>query len=212
MLSDLRTAHLKGRLRFNGSMEGLGMLYGVVQRLVLKASAGSVGGASPGSDERLVAEFSRNAHAFAVSATRQPQDTLAAMQRSVLNEANCNAAIVSQPVFRSSTRMAPRHEGFSDWQWPFLMNRCMALPSGLFELVMEYMPLPRVWQWSLLRLKRRCKLAPQQAVQDLSVIMDEILCDSAIFAGADQKNLLMKINRSPQVTPFTLYSNVVQRA
>jgi len=207
MLSDLRTAHLQGRLRFNGSMEGLGMLYGVVQRLVLKASAAgsnnTAGGASPSSDERLVAEFSRNAHTFAVSATRQPQDTLAAMQRSVLNEANCNAAILSQPVFRSSTRMAPRHEGFSDWQWPFLMNRCMALPSGIFELVMEYMPLPRVWQWSLLRLKRRCKLAPQQAVQDLSVIMDEILCDSAIFAGADQKNLLMKINRSPQVTSST---------
>ena len=87
--------------------------------------------------------------------------------------------------------------------------RCMSLPSGLFELVMEYMPLPRVWQWSLLRLKRRCKLAPQQAVQDLSVIMDEILCDSAIFAGTDQKNLMLKINRSPQVLSIILLINPV---
>lgn len=183
------------------------MLYGVVQRLLLKNSVGNGGSASPSADERLVAEFNRNGHAFAVSATRQPQDTLAAMQRSVLGEANCNAAILSQPVYRSSARMAPRHEGYSDWQWPFLMNRCMSLPSRLFELVMEYMPLPRVWQWSLLRLKRRCKLAPQQAVQDMSVIMDEILCDSAIFAGTDQKNLLIKINRSPQVTlPSLLFT------
>ena len=64
---------------------------------------------------------------------------------------------------------------------------------------MEYMPSPRVWQWSLLRLKRRCKLAPHQALMDLSVIMDEILRDSVIFSGVDQSNLLMKINRSPQV-------------
>ena len=73
------------------------------------------------------------------------------------------------------------------------------MPSGVFELIAEYMPLPRVWQWSLLRLKRRCKLAPHQAVQDLCVIMDEILRDSAIFAGRDQTNLLIKINQSPQV-------------
>lgn len=76
----------------------------------------------------------------------------------------------------------------------------MSLPSGIFELIMEMLPLPRVWQWSLLRLKRRCKLAPHQAVQDLSIIMDEIIRDSSIFAGGDQTNLLMKINRSPQVS------------
>jgi len=80
-----------------------------------------------------------------------------------------------------------------------LKYRCMSLPSGLFELVMEYMPMPRVWQWSLLHLKRRCKLAPHQAVLDMSIIIDEILADAAIFAGTDQKFLLIKLNRSPQV-------------
>lgn len=76
----------------------------------------------------------------------------------------------------------------------------MSLPSGIYELIMEMLPLPRVWQWSLLRLKRRCKLAPHQAVQDISVIMDEIIRDSGIFGGSDQTNLLLRINRSPQVT------------
>jgi hypothetical protein len=74
------------------------------------------------------------------------------------------------------------------------------MPDGVFEHIMEYLPLPRVWQWSLLRLPRRCKLAPNQAMLDMSVIMDEILRDSLIFAGADQTNLLVKLNRSPHVS------------
>ncbi len=73
------------------------------------------------------------------------------------------------------------------------------MPSGVFELIMDYMPLPRIWQWSLLRLSRRCKLAPQQAMIDMSIIMDEILKDTMIFAGLDQTNQLVKISRSPQV-------------
>lgn len=78
----------------------------------------------------------------------------------------------------------------------------MSLPSGVFELVMEMLPLPRVWQWSLTMLKKRCKLAPYQAVQDISILMDEVLCDMNIFVGSDQRNLLMKINQSPQVMCF----------
>ena len=75
----------------------------------------------------------------------------------------------------------------------------MNLPAGIFETIMEYMPMPRVWQWSLLRLKRRCKLAPHQAHYDMGVIMDEILRDSALFVGQDQSNLCMRVARSPQV-------------
>lgn len=81
----------------------------------------------------------------------------------------------------------------------------MSMPSGVFELIMDYMPLPRIWQWSLLRLSRRCKLAPQQAMIDMSIIMDEILKDTMIFAGLDQTNQLVKISRSPQVRMFRLH-------
>lgn len=76
----------------------------------------------------------------------------------------------------------------------------MGMPNGVFELIMDYMPLPRIWQWSLLRLSRRCKLAPQQAMIDMSIIMDEILKDTIIFAGLDQTNQMVKITRSPQVS------------
>jgi len=75
----------------------------------------------------------------------------------------------------------------------------MSLPSGVFELVMEMLPSPRVWQWSLFRMPRRCKLAPQQAMIDMSIMIDEILKDSVLFGGEDQRNQLIKISRSPQV-------------
>ena len=74
----------------------------------------------------------------------------------------------------------------------------MDLPPGVFELIADMLPMPRVWQWSILRLKRRCKLAPHQAVCDITIIMDEILTDACVFAG-HQQSLLVRINQNPQV-------------
>lgn len=133
-----------------------------------------------------------------------PADALRQLGDLVDIEVRRNDLVAHMPVYRSSARLAKRVGGYSDWQWPILMQRCMGLTPGIFELIMDYLPSPRVWQWSLLRLKRRCKLAPLRAVQDLSVIMDEILCDSVIFSGRDQTNLLIKLNRSPQIHDFLL--------
>ena len=78
--------------------------------------------------------------------------------------------------------------------------RCLDLPEGVYENIIEYMPQPRIWQWTLTRVKLRCKLSPLQAMLDISTVMDEILCDSCIIAGADQQQMLVKINKSPQVS------------
>lgn len=75
----------------------------------------------------------------------------------------------------------------------------MELPFGVFELIVEFMPSPRVWQWAMWRLTERAKLAPHQSIKDIGYIMDEILADSNIFVGSDQSNLLIRINRSPEV-------------
>ena len=126
ILLELRAAHQSGRLRFNGAMEGVGILHGAVRRLVTKAitaAATTTLDSEPSADDRVVSEFMRNAHVSSVAATKHPQDTLVALQRSVLMERDCNAAIRAQPVYRASSKMALRHEGYSDWQWPFLMNR-----------------------------------------------------------------------------------------
>jgi hypothetical protein len=85
--------------------------------------------------------------------------------------------------------------------------RCMDLPPGVFELIADMLPMPRVWQWSILRLKRRCKLAPHQAVCDINIIMDEILTDSCIFPGP-QQSLLVRISQNPQVH-FSLISSYI---
>lgn len=77
--------------------------------------------------------------------------------------------------------------------------RCMDLPPGVFELIADMLPMPRVWHWSILRLKRRCKLAPHQAVCDINIIMDEILTDACIFPGP-QQSLLVRISQNPQVS------------
>ncbi len=82
----------------------------------------------------------------------------------------------------------------------------MNLPEGVYENIIEYLPQPRIWQWTLTRVKLRCKLSPLQAMLDISAVMDEILCDSRIVAGADQRQLLVKINQSPQVHTAILFT------
>ena len=83
----------------------------------------------------------------------------------------------------------------------------MELPLGIFDLIIEYMPLPRLWQWSLFRLRNRCKVSPQAAINDISILMDEILIDSNIFQGKNQSLLLVRINRTPSVS--TSYSFIL---
>lgn len=97
------------------------------------------------------------------------------------------------------TVLQPKHVAYEDWMWPLLLNRCMDLPPGVFELIVDMLPNPRVWHWSLCRLRRRCKLAPQQAVADICVILDDMLTDSNLFVGKNQKVLLQRIARNPQI-------------
>mmetsp|Transcript_19516 Transcript_19516/g.21165 ORF Transcript_19516/g.21165 Transcript_19516/m.21165 type:complete len:662 (+) Transcript_19516:299-2284(+) len=129
--------------------------------------------------------------------SRSIEETLTEVNHVVSQTYPTIAAAV--PTFSYALKPAPRCPNYADWQWASLLYKSMSMPSGVFELIMDYMPLPRIWQWSLLRLSRRCKLAPQQAMIDMSIIMDEILKDTMIFAGLDQTNQLVKISRSPQL-------------
>ena len=80
------------------------------------------------------------------------------------------------------------------------MYRCLELPMGIFELIMEMLPLPRIWHWSLWCLKRRCRLAPYVAITDSYIIIDEILADLNLFNSKNQSGLLVKLNNSPEVS------------
>jgi hypothetical protein len=71
---------------------------------------------------------------------------------------------------------------------------------GVFECIVEYIPLPRMWQWQLSRIQHRCVLAPQITMCDLSKIADEILADTSVFRGKNQQNLLVRLARNSEVS------------
>eukprot|EP01036_Dinobryon_divergens_P026735 gene26735-35415_t len=108
------------------------------------------------------------------------------------------------PVYKKTCTLAKRLVGFCEWQWPLLLMRVMELPPGLFESIIEYLPFPRVWQWSIVRLKNRCKLAPLQAMTDMSTMIDEILIDANLFGSKGQNNLLIRIARNPQIHSYMI--------
>ena len=79
------------------------------------------------------------------------------------------------------------------------------MPMGVFEHIIDYIPPPRVWENSLIRLNARAKLSPLQAIQDTSALLDEMLCDCRVFTNPVQKNLLVKLSRSPSVNSILLF-------
>ena len=80
----------------------------------------------------------------------------------------------------------------------------MYLPEETFHLIVSFIPSPRLWQWSLPRLKKRSQLSPKQALVDTSVIIDEVLSDSCIFSNSDSEYLLTKLIRQPSIYPFLI--------
>ncbi len=127
ILVEQREANQKGMLRLNTTLDGVGKLYGAVQRIErsLRHPHSSSSAATPflDSDEQAIEDFTNNMHIYAVAAATTPQSTLETMRRCAQAEMCWNAAILSQPVFRTSTKMALRQESYSDWQWPFLLQR-----------------------------------------------------------------------------------------
>jgi ankyrin repeat protein len=92
--------------------------------------------------------------------------------------------------------IAPRRPGYANWQWVYLLKRSLALPTGIFGIIMQYIPKPRSWRRLLRATNRRYKLAPHQAIKDTCVIIDEILADANIFPTSDQSQLLVRLSRS----------------
>lgn len=151
--------------------------------------------------KQLIEDFLQSSRALTL-VSKTPQDALQMMDDLVHHRQH--AVLRALPVIRSpivlTSLPAKRVPSYADWQWPSMLLRLMDMPQGVFHTIMDYMPLPRVWHWSLVRVQRRCRLAPTQAMQDLSVLMDEILCDTLVLGGADQRHTLTKLARSPHVS------------
>ena len=78
------------------------------------------------------------------------------------------------------------------------------MPQGVFEHIIDFIPPPRVWDSSLVRVINRAKLAPHQALLDTSAVLDEMMCDLRVFTDPVQTSLLVRLNRSPSVCALYL--------
>jgi hypothetical protein len=196
LLKDLRVAYLEGRLELNA-----------VEKCILDLTNASVRVASKKNDpffaekDRILLDnFLLGQDSTLPVTSKYPEVIIQKLADSI--KINTNEITANFVQYKNSTSVAKRPVGYSDWQWTALLYNCMSMPSGVFELIADFLPLPRVWQWSLMKLKRRCRLAPSQSLLDLSMLVDEILADANIFAGADQSTMLIKINRNPQIHEF----------
>ena len=113
------------------------------------------------------------------------------------------------PVSKSAaTHLCARRPLHQEWHWVVLLYKAFALPMGLFEYIVDYLPAPPMARWHLMRMSRRCELAPQVTVQDLSVFMDEVLADACVFKGP-QTGLLVSVSRDPSAQAYMLEHGVV---
>jgi ankyrin repeat protein len=55
----------------------------------------------------------------------------------------------------TAVKLSEPRRGYGDWAWPALMQRCLLLPESVLHCVVEFIPAPRVWNWSLHQLQRR---------------------------------------------------------
>lgn len=220
LLGEMRSAYQRGLLRFSPPEQiALALLEEVKRQAAVERSAGaandSIVAASskaftamrPGSsgiplDHPVQSAVARGL-AWPASSTIVANSTaglaIDALSPEIQAAFETIKALATSPQREFPSIMHFQRRGVYDWQWPFLLYRVMGMPYGIFELIADFLPSPRIWQWSLYRLKRRCAIAPYVAITDLSVIVDEILADANIFAGPDQKNLLIKINKCTEV-------------
>lgn len=202
VIKEIRKAYLENKLKLCPMEEFVSELVTAVKDTTAVANGTMTFKLTPARQEQLtkqdqlIKDFLQSAPHLPIQA-KAPEKTLQTI-RSVL--AGDYAAAASRiPLYRNSSRPAVRVRDYADWMWPMVFQRALTLPHGVFENVMEFLPLPRVWSWSLSHMLRRCRLAAQQTVVDLTTLIDEILCDSCVVGDDVQKQILVKIARSPQV-------------
>jgi hypothetical protein len=100
--------------------------------------------------------------------------------------------------------MSPHRPGYSPWQWPVILKRVFDLPLGVHELVIDFLPAPRIWKTCLHRLRRRVTLAPQAATLDISIMLDEMITDMCLFRSPRRHGHLITMSRHESVTKYLL--------
>lgn len=103
--------------------------------------------------------------------------------------------------------IAPRPK-YAEWQWPTILMSCFDMPQGIYEHIIEYLPLPRIWHWSLTKLKRRLVLAPFVAITDLCQIVDEMITDIP-FLSSTNSQTMVHLDRNPNLISYIATNNII---
>lgn len=190
LFKELRQAYLKGKLVLNPIEQ---TVYDLSEAIKKK------------NNNNIISEFLLGLDSKLPVVAMNPQQIIDKISES--NELDFNTIISKLPIYNNYNNnyisFVKKNKGYQDWKWTSLLFKCMSMPNGVFEHIIELLPIPRVWQWSMLRIKRRVRINAFQAIKDMSDAMDGMLGDACIFSG-EQSNLLVKINTSPQIHDYLL--------
>jgi len=110
-----------------------------------------------------------------------PSESRALLDRGVVND-----ALYARPL-----RLQQRKRGISDHMWGMFWARCMQrIPMDCIILIIGYIPAPRIWNWTLRKLKNRMRIPGCQlsCTFDLFTMVDEIFIDSQLFAVTAERS------------------------
>lgn len=153
--------------------------------------------AAPASSSAVPTKF-RNTWAF-------PTDMCVAnINSSASSSFIATAPYLARHPLPAPAGMAPHRPGYAPWQWPLLLKKVFDLPLGVYELVVDFLPAPRIWKTGIHRLKRRVTLAPQAATLDISIMIDEMLTDMSLFHAppSAQRGHLVTVARSEGMAKY----------
>jgi len=80
--------------------------------------------------------------------------------------------------------------------------RSLGLSQPLFRHIVEFLPLPRLWETTLVKLRRRCHIDPNEAIRGGLKIIDEILTDLLISRDHVQEMHLVRLARDESVARY----------
>jgi len=99
----------------------------------------------------------------------------------------------------SQRRASPRREAVQASSTCRLLLNTFGLSQPLFHVIIQFMPLPRIWDATLVKLRRRCHIDPNEAVRGGLKIIDEILTDLIISKDRIQEMHLVRLGRDESV-------------
>ncbi|CAM9522052.1 unnamed protein product, partial [Chrysoparadoxa australica] len=136
---------------------------------------------------RTAQDTAQRRHRQKILALLKPNQQMRMMQDA---ERHTRAALLNR-LYRVHA-LAAAEPAISDQpQQPIpLLLRSLQLTQPLFERIVEYLPLPRLWEATLGQLRRRCHIDASEAIRGSLQLMDEIFTDLLLLPDQSDGHLV----------------------